>query len=171
MTSSEKITLCVAVISILGSTTTAILSGKFQADGTRAQIEKDVHLVQLQSVEQKEKLVREKYEALVVELSDLISYFDANNHFPVAEAKQRIAKCRRAAFALSAHADSALSFAGLASVEVVNQALAPSATGQPAATSREIEIAAKKLSEEFRIEMNSLYSKRLELMRYSLGHA
>ncbi len=169
MATSERMSLWVAIVSVVGVTLSSVVNGAFQHNSSRAQILKDVHVAQLQSVEQREKLVREKYEALSVELSDFASFLDANNSFPVAEAKTRIAKCRRAAFALSAYADPALSLAAMVSVEAINRSLVLATPEEAKHAQKQIAKASSQLAEEFRKEIEALYVKRLELMRYSLG--
>lgn len=167
MTSSEKISLIVAVLAIIGGTVSTILSGKYQMETAQAQIQKDVRLAQVQALDKKEQLIREKFEALMVEASDLVSYLDAHNSFPVADAKERVAKWRRAAFALSAHAGPDLSAAALKSVEVMNFALSPTRSQDISAlvaTSKDILTAAANLRQEFDKELSMLAAQRTDLV-------
>lgn len=166
MTSTEKMSLWVAILAIIGGTTTTVLSGKFQMDSAQAQIQKDVRLVQIQTLEKKEQIIREKFEGLMVEMSDLISYMNANTIFPVAVAKERLAKCRKAAFALSAHAGPSLSQAALSAVEANNWAFAPSVKdiAVVAGADRSITVSAAKLREEFEKEIAGFAAQRREII-------
>lgn len=166
MTSTERMSLWVAILAIAGGAITTVLTGKYQMESAQAQIQKDVRLTQIQALEKKEQIVREKFEALMVEMSDMISFLNANTVFPVAVAKERLAKCRRAAFALSAHAGPALSVAALSVVEVVNGALRPSVqdTAVMAGVDRSVAASAAKLTSEFEKEISELSAQRQRLL-------
>ncbi|MGH8807404.1 MAG: hypothetical protein ACREX0_05960 [Noviherbaspirillum sp.] len=167
MTTTERMSLWVAILAIVGGAITTVLSGKYQMETAQAQIQKDVRLAQVQALEKEEQLVREKFEALMVEMSDLISYMDANNIFPVAVAKERLAKCRKAAFALSAHAGPKLSLAALAVVEATNSAFAPSAQDMAvvAGAARAIAASAAQVRSEFDMELSVFAEQGAELVR------
>lgn len=167
MTGTEKMSLWVAILAIVGGATTTILSGKYQMETTQAQVQKDVRLAQVQALEKREQLIREKFETLMVEMSDLISYMDANNTFPVAVAKERLAKCRKAAFALSAYSGPALSHAALAVVEATNSAFTPSSQdiALVVGAAKAIASSAATLRVEFDKELSAILAQRTELVR------
>jgi len=169
MTSTEKISLCISILAILGGTLTTSLSGKYQMEAARAQIQKDVRLAQVQTLDKREQLIREKFESLMIEMSDLISYLDANNSFPVAVAKERLAKCRRAAFALSAHAGPSLSLAALTIVDVTNSALTPSSDNINSVieAAKAISASSAKLRIEFDKEISGFAAQRGQLEGFS----
>ena len=169
MSNTEKISLWVAGLGIVGMVATTAMTGYFQNGSNRAQIEKDVHLVMLQATLSREKLVREKYEAFTSELSDLISFLD-NSCVVISEAKEKLSRVRKFAFALSAYADPALSQTALLTVEAINNALTPRSEEDAKAAIKDVVQLSVKLSEEFVKETNALYKKQLELMSYSLGH-
>lgn len=169
MSNTEKISLWVAGLGIVGMVATTAMTGYFQNGSNRAQIEKDVHLVMLQATLSREKLVREKYEAFTSELSDLISFLD-NSRVVISEAKEKLSRVRKFAFALSAYADPALSQTALLTVEAINNALMPRSEEDAKAAIKDVVQLSVKLSEEFVKETNALYKKQLELMSYSLGH-
>lgn len=169
MTSTEKISLWVAILSIAGGTITTSLSGKYQMETARAQIQKDIRLTQVQTLEKREQLIREKFESLMVEMSDLISFLDSNNSFPVAVAKEHLAKCRRAAFALSAHAGPSLSLAALAVVEATNSAFTPDSQNINAMldATKAISATTAKLRIEFDKELSGFVLQRSQLEKPS----
>lgn len=169
MANTERMSLWVAILGIIGMAATTALSGYFHHSTNRAQIEKDVHLVILQSFLSREKLVREKYETLITEMSDLISFLD-KNRVVVSEAKEKLTHVRKAAFSLSAYANPELSQTALLTVEAINIALSPQSQAEAYAAVKNVVTLSEKLSEEFRKETDALYSKQLELMSYSLGH-
>lgn len=166
MTSTEKMSLWVAILAIVGGAVTTVLSGKYQMEAGQAQIQKDVRLAQVQALEKREQLIREKFESLMVEMSDLISYLDANNSFPVAVAKERLAKCRRAAFALSAHTGPSLSLAALAVVEATNSAFTPSSQdiAVVVGAAKAISASSANLRIEFDKELSGFAAQRTELV-------
>ena len=166
MTSTERMSLLVAILAIVGGTVTTVLSGKYQMETEHAQIQKDVRLVQIQALDKKEQILREKFEALMVEMSDLISFMNANTAFPVALGKSNLAKCRKAAFAFSAHAGPALSHAALSVVEATNWAFAPSIKdiAVVAGVDKSLAKSAAKLTEEFEKEVSQLAAQRRDLL-------
>lgn len=169
MSNTERISLWVAGLGIVGMVATTTMTGYFQNGSNRAQIEKDVHLVMLQATLNRERQVREKYEAFSSELSDLISFLD-NRRVVMSEAKEKLGRVRKSAFALSAYADPALSRTALLTVEAVNNALTPRNEEDSKAAIEGVVQLSEKLSEEFVTQTNALYQKQLELMSYSLGH-
>jgi hypothetical protein len=164
MSNTEKISLWVAGLGIVGMVATTTMTGFFQSESNRAQIEKDVHLVMLQATLSREKLVREKYEAFISELSDLISFLD-NSRVVISEAKEKLSRVRKLAFALSAYADPALSQTALLTVEAVNNALTPRSEEDAKAAIKYVVQLSVKLSEEFVTQTNALDKKQLELMK------
>jgi len=71
VTSTEFTSLIVASLSVVGMAFTAVLSGWFQSRTAKAQIHKDLLLVELQAQIREEQLVREKFEGLTTQLNDL----------------------------------------------------------------------------------------------------
>lgn len=71
VSSTELISLIVALLSVLGMAGTAVLSGWFQSRTAKAQINKDLILVELQALIREEQVVREKFEGLAAQLCDL----------------------------------------------------------------------------------------------------
>lgn len=166
MTSTERMSLLVAILAIVGGTVTTVLSGKYQMETARAQIQKDVRLVQIQALDKKEQILREKFEALIVEMSDLISFMNTNTAFPVALGKANLAKCRKAAFALSAHAGTSLSHAALSVVESTNWMFVPSIKdiAVVAGVDKSLAKSAAKLTEEFEKEVSQIAAQRRDLL-------
>jgi hypothetical protein len=155
----------VAFLAIIGGTATSVLSGRYQMETARAQIQKDVRIAQIQALIEKERLIREKYEALMIEVSDQFSYLNAKVEFPIAEVKDRLARCRRAAYALSAHASPPLSKAALNAAEAASWVFERTRgdVAVVAGIDRSVTLAAKDLSKKFEAEISRLEVQRRKL--------
>src|SRR5215831_8896193 len=82
----------VAIVSVIGVTISSILNGAFQHDTSNAQIIKDVRVLQLNSLEQHERLVREKYESLSVALSEFMAPIKAMNDVEFSPDKKNLVR-------------------------------------------------------------------------------
>jgi hypothetical protein len=161
MATSGRAATVIALVSVVGAMLTAVASGAFQYLGSRAQIEKDLSVVELQTLDRREMLVRQKYEALQTELSDFMSFLRSSDKLSLSEVQARLAAPRRAAYALSAYAEPPLANAAIVLVETLHStAVEPSgkAAGQ-------LVEAAKQLTVEFFAEMRRTSERRLILTR------
>ncbi|GAB1259861.1 hypothetical protein [Aurantivibrio plasticivorans] len=75
-----------------------------------------------QSISKEREILSTNAAKLLGEISDVISFFDQNNHYDRLAAKKAIAKARRAAFEFSAYTSPEMAFKALAAIEALSNA-------------------------------------------------
>lgn len=125
----------------------------------------EVAKVRAEVITQDRKDFLSKSEKLFSTLSDLYSFFDANNTFEKKQAKTLIAQARKAAYEFAVYSPQKMGLISIKAVEVVNQAIESDNPKQLKESLDGIAILTKELVETFlkeRAALNNIRNKALE---------
>jgi hypothetical protein len=169
MFSTEMLSLAVAGLGVIGVTLTALLTGIFQRNTARAQILKELRLVEINAHTQGDKIVREKFDAFLVEISDLLSQ-------PLVDIESvptriRIGRCRRAAFSLVAYGGPNLGLAAITMIEVLSTAYDNSSSGQVPVNVEAVQKATTALTKAFMVEVVQFQSEKRKSLSAAIDGA
>jgi hypothetical protein len=112
-----------AVVSIFAGFIGAIIGAIASIGTTYMHLGSERTKLQIQSVSIGQKAFQKKAERLFGETSDLVSFFDTNNTFEIREAKEHIAKARRAVFEFAVYASPEMTFEAANAIEAINIAI------------------------------------------------
>ena len=131
-----------AVVCGLASFAGAYLQGVAQE---KLQIQK----IKAESIELDRQVFMSKSEKLFSSLSDLISFFDANDRFERVRAKVLLSEARRSAWEFAVVTSPELAFKAFSAVEALNQGIDANDQTQLKAALADIALLAKDLTESF----------------------
>jgi len=169
MISTEFVSLAVAGLGVVGVTMTAVLSGAFQRSTVQAQIVKELHVLEINTRLAQEKVVREKFEEFFAEITVL-----NGGTVDLGDKESRNAaftNCRRAAYALLAHAGPELAGTAVNMVEVLDKALSPTSTEKLESLRREVTEVTATVTASFMREVAAHRKAQSEAFHGALGGA
>jgi hypothetical protein len=160
MRTELKVVLVSGICALVGSFSGSIAS-YFAA---RVQLESEITKAKIAAVASEREMFLTKSELLFSQLSEVLSFFDANDQFEIEEAKAVFARARKASFELAVYAPPEVAMRAVQAVEAVNAAAGGSNPKELAIALQSMQLAFKEMITVFYRERFELDAKRAKIL-------